>query len=281
MITAYCADSREHARLRAALRDERFLTVASSWAEFDAAAPAASWLLALLPRVALHGVDTLRLGALRRQLPLHPLVVVTMKDADGARCLHGIPLDEVVWLHELEVELPAAARRAGARRFQQSLSELAAAAHHLPVRVREALMAAARSDPPVRSVSELASLLGCDRSTLWYHWRKVVMPASRLRPEDLVDWLLLLYAVAHKRPGRKWSAAAEEIGVHEHTLGRTARRLTGFTLGEIEQGHQPMVLHLFQTRVVGVLLDPTSPSTFRHTAVEPSDVLSGASTFCD
>jgi hypothetical protein len=47
---------------------------------------------------------------------------------------------------------------------------------------------------------------------------------------------------------------AAELGVHEHTLGRLARRLAGSTLRELESVGWPTVVAIFRRRILHSLI---------------------------
>jgi hypothetical protein len=44
------------------------------------------------------------------------------------------------------------------------------------------------------------------------------------RLEDLLDWILLVEAVALRPDMQSWAAVAHSLGVHERSLARSARR---------------------------------------------------------
>jgi hypothetical protein len=79
-----------------------------------------------------------------------------------------------------------------------------------------------------RTVNEISVALGVGRSTLWKAWRDST--GQRGRFEDLVDWLLLVKAMAAHAEAGGWLHAASRVAVHEHTLMRIARRLVGVSL---------------------------------------------------
>ncbi len=106
-------------------------------------------------------------------------------------------------------------------------------------------------------MQDLAKSLGCDRTTLWYHWRTV--GTSELRLEDVIDWFLLLHASGLKTHNRSWENIAHELAVHPHTLGRMADRLVGVPLRVLEAAGQPALLDLFANRVVRRLV-PSMPA---------------------
>jgi AraC-like DNA-binding protein len=125
-------------------------------------------------------------------------------------------------------------------------------AQHLPARLREALALACDDGRNIRTVEKLAAAAGCDRRTLWTHWKNSV--GNGLRLQDFLHWLLLLRAAHRKSPARAWADVADEIGIHPHTLGRLARQLTGSSLRDLAaRGHAPLQQR-FHAEVVPLVL---------------------------
>ena len=59
-------------------------------------------------------------------------------------------------------------------------------APHLPPRLREALALACDDRRGIRTVEKLAAAAGCDRRTLWTHWKQSVGRHSALRLQDFL-----------------------------------------------------------------------------------------------
>jgi transcriptional regulator GlxA family with amidase domain len=129
-------------------------------------------------------------------------------------------------------------------------------APHLPPRLREALALACDDRRAIRTVEKLAAAAGCDRRTLWTHWKQSVGRHSGLRLQDFLHWVLLLRAAHRKTASRPWAEVAEEIGIHPHTLGRLARQLTGSSLRELSSRAHLTLAQAFETRVLPKVLDP-------------------------
>jgi AraC-like DNA-binding protein len=256
VLTLLCSEARYLPRLLAALPAEDSVTHAESWDEVHRHARpqgcsviVAEWL----PNTHAHE----RLTQFRNDFPSHPLVVVTHEDAENARSLAELRVSEVLWIREIEERLGPAVSRARAVTALAALTAAFESAHRLPPRLRSALRDACTSSRPPRSLSRLAANAGCHRSTLWVEWRQAVGDRNAcpdLRLEDLLDWLILISAVHRKAPGVKWTAVAHDMGVHEHTLARQARRLTGLTLREVERvGTLPLLARF--SELVRPLLD--------------------------
>jgi len=129
-------------------------------------------------------------------------------------------------------------------------------ARHLPPRLREALALACDGGRAIRTVEKLAAAAGCDRRTLWIHWKQSVGRHSELRLEDFLHWVLLLRAAQRKTDSRPWAAVAEELGIHPHTLGRLVRQLTGSSLRELSTRAEVTLPQVFETRVLPLVLGP-------------------------
>ncbi|HYH78388.1 MAG TPA: hypothetical protein VEX86_01280 [Longimicrobium sp.] len=142
----------------------------------------------------------------------------------------------------LPASLPAAFRRAP----------------NLPPRLREALALACDDRRAIRTVEKLAAAAGCDRRTLWTHWKQSVGRRSTLRLQDFLHWVLLLRATHRKTANRPWADVAEEIGVHPHTLGRLARQLTGSSLRELSTHGHGTLAEAFEAKVLAQVLEPAA-----------------------
>ncbi|HSU14022.1 hypothetical protein [Longimicrobium sp.] len=149
---------------------------------------------------------------------------------------------------------PARPARRSAAAVSPALAPAIRRAPHLPARLREALALACDEARNIRTVEKLASAAGCDRRTLWTHWKHTV--GAGLRLQDFLHWLLLLRATHRKTAARAWADVADEIGIHPHTLGRLARQLTGSSLRELAaRGHGPLEAR-FQADVIPLVLTP-------------------------
>jgi transcriptional regulator GlxA family with amidase domain len=127
-------------------------------------------------------------------------------------------------------------------------------AAHLPPRLREALALACDERRAIRTVEKLAAAAGCDRRTLWTHWKSAVGPDADLRLQDFLHWLLLLRAAHLKTPRLAWAEVADEVGIHPHTLSRLARQLTGWSLREMADGGHAALSRRFDAEVLSVVL---------------------------
>lgn len=149
---------------------------------------------------------------------------------------------------------PARAPRRAPSAVPAALAPAIRRAPHLPARLREALALACDEARNIRTVEKLATAAGCDRRTLWTHWKHTV--GAGLRLQDFLHWLLLLRAAHRKTAARAWADVADEIGIHPHTLGRLARQLTGSSLRDLAaRGHAALEAR-FQADVVPLVLTP-------------------------
>lgn len=153
-------------------------------------------------------------------------------------------------------EEPRPPRRPAAAAVAPGLSSSLRRAPHLPARLREALALACEEGRNIRTVEKLAAAAGCDRRTLWTHWKHTV--SGGLRLQDFLHWLLLLRATQRKTAARAWADVADEIGIHPHTLGRLARQLTGSSLRDLAVRGHAALEQRFQADVVALVLTPSS-----------------------
>ncbi|MEJ7811795.1 MAG: hypothetical protein WKG32_15395 [Gemmatimonadaceae bacterium] len=225
------------------------MMASEDWSRFEHVAPAAICSVIAVDWLCDDAICT-RLFAFHQRFPLHPVVLVTRKDADNVRHLKGLHVQEVVWPSEVAQTLWPAVRRACARDLLHRLAAAFVKAERLSVELRQALVSACWSEPPVRSVTVLAQMVGCDRRTLWRHWRDAAGRMSPLRLEDVVHWLLLLRAAGRKGPNRGWAVVARELNMHEHTLARSARRLAGCTLSDLSAAGLPALTTTFVQQVI-------------------------------
>ena len=223
----------------------------SSWAELEDAVRFCRCTVLVLEWL-VRGGSLEPLRRFRARHPAHPVVLVTQEDPENARCLMSLEVLEVLWIREIEQRLRHAVARARSQAMFHRVAEELEAAEHLPPRLRRALSHACTAPHPLRSVNSLAKAVGCHRGTLWTQWSRAV-PAGTLRLEDFLDWVLLITAAERKEPGVSWSAVADQIQVHQHTLARVARRLTGRTLREAEHGGTDVACQ-FTSSVLPVLV---------------------------
>jgi AraC-like DNA-binding protein len=128
-------------------------------------------------------------------------------------------------------------------------------AAHLPPRLREALLLACDERRSIRTVEKLAAAAGCDRRTLWTHWKNAVNGrGAELRLQDFLHWVILLRAAHRKRPSLAWADVADELGIHPHTLSRLARQLTGAPLRDLAAGGHTSLAVRFEAEVLAALV---------------------------
>src|ERR1051326_7964283 len=81
-----------------------------SWRRLEILAHSASCAIVVLPWLD-RDKAAAQLSSLRARVPFNPLVLVTTKDADNARNLGRVGIEEVVWLHEIDAALAPAVSR--------------------------------------------------------------------------------------------------------------------------------------------------------------------------
>lgn len=156
-------------------------------------------------------------------MPLRPCVLVTAQSQARGAVWPVLDQERIVLAQHVERRLMSAVRRARALGIR---AQVGRAATHIELKptVRRALAYLVRSPRPVRTVAELAVLLHVSRSTLWKAWHESASQSSA-RLEDVVDWLIVIEAAARKTTSLSWTDIAAQLGLHEHTLSRSAARL--------------------------------------------------------
>ncbi|HEY0021561.1 MAG TPA: hypothetical protein VGB24_01595 [Longimicrobium sp.] len=251
MIAIYCAVRDLERRLERSVPEEREPFTVRAWDEFESTAPRADCSVVLITWLP-GASETESLATFKRHHPQHPVVLVTRGDMTNARALAGMTVEDVVWLQDVERDLPAAVGRTCVLSQSRTLADALSQGRHLPPRLRQALLLAISAPRPVRTVSGLAAAVGCDRRTLWHHWNAAC--PGPLRVQDFLHWVLLMRALGGKTRDRSWASVAEEVGMHPDSLGRLARQLTGLGLRDLDTGRQATVADLFRTRVLGQVL---------------------------
>jgi AraC-like DNA-binding protein len=171
---------------------------------------------------------------LRAERPLQPMLLITRHSRHNARVLARAAFSDAEFLDSPIESIVAAIAALGrttclhttARELRNDLggrdSELA-----------EALARACLRTTAVRTVSEIASIMGYHRSTLAKRWQQVAAAGST--PHLFLDWLRLIHALrARACSQRSWCAIAEELGVSDKTLAGSAKRIFGCSLREAE-----------------------------------------------
>jgi hypothetical protein len=252
MIAVYCPEERHEAKLHAALVGIN-VKRAENWALFASEVGGCACGVVIVDWLA-GNLAVERLEALRVQYPHKPVVLVTRKDADNVRLSHRVRIDELVWTEELEQSLPDALERMLRTHSFKEIVGTLEGADGLPRRLRDALAHLFRSPHVIVTIAALGAAVGCDRRTLWRLWAGTVDGEEGPRLQDIIDWNLLLRAIFLRAEAASWVGIAEQLGVHEHTLSRMSKRLTGLDLRGLGLLAPEAVLELFHERVLGVLV---------------------------
>jgi hypothetical protein len=230
MYALYSPESQLLERIRGALPREEHGITTTSWSTFESLAPRAQCLM--IASRWLSQEIRLPLSAPVVGHAAAPLILITTRDADNARrALHSGAM-QLVWLCDVDRELHPLLRSMCARFILRRAAELLDGCATLPPPLKVALACACRAERPIRSVSELSSLLGRNRKTLWRYWHGTSGATTTLRLEDFLDWILVVHAAHLKTVTRSWAQVASTLGTHEHTLARMMTRLARTKLGD-------------------------------------------------
>lgn len=202
------------------------LAVASE-ADFVQRAPYAT--VAILSTRSVAGPCLKLLKSIEMASPSLPLLIITTFTPENARALVRVQLSSVVWTVD-----PPGHLRAEVARLRNKFRISPGSLTHLE-RVAPALARAFRLiefGATIVSVQGLARAIHCDPTTLRRQWRARFTTGSL---KELVDWGVLLRASYLASKGTTRLQAARSVGVHQTTLARIAKRLSGHSLGEFWQ----------------------------------------------
>lgn len=218
-----------------------------------------------------HGIDDADRAAVERVSSVQQPVVVVSASAGIADNLVAFGAE---WVRQrmLERDLVEALSRARATSALAAISRTIDTNSTIPAKLRRALVYATIPHASIQSfgtsrlgsVERLARYVECDRSTLTAQWRSAWSRAFAesapesvdpdLRLEDFVHWPLLIRAVVRKTGRQSWARIATRFGMHEDTLRRASKRLTGRSLAQLA-GDGPLSLcGEFFDRVIEPLL---------------------------
>lgn len=252
-IALYSPDNHGLALLTRCLRCVAWCVATTVWQDYEQRAQSSPCGVLLMAWLHEPSFDRLRAFAARH--PDHAVILVTTRDADNARFLKDIRAHEVIWIGEARAALRAAVERVRAGWALERLAHRIAEATHLSPELRRALSFACHRDARITTVGELAAWIGCDRRTLWRHWRMAGLEASL---SDIVDWLVLLRAIDRYAHAPSWRCVADDLHIDRQTLQRQARRLLGRTLGELAAGGVTHCADEFMARCALTRLPSTS-----------------------
>ncbi|HXT18810.1 MAG TPA: hypothetical protein VN706_24510 [Gemmatimonadaceae bacterium] len=262
MIIIFATEPQLVRRAGVALHDVGQVTLVTEWSRFNELHRTARCTIVADPWISL-GELTPKVAALRDGAPFVPLVVVTGSVHDQGHDDRELFRDSLVGLHAFERRLRRVVCRALVRAWFIRVGQRIRATTTVPSALGHALSIACDEPRDAASIGMLATRVGCDRSTLWHQWRRIV-PDDGLRLEDFLGWLLLVRGTGLRAAGDSWPVVATELGVHHHTLARLARRLTDVTLREIAGQPTSWVVDQLRSRALSRITDVAQdmPSTF-------------------
>ena len=257
MVMVFSPEEKQLSRIAASVRPVAEVVATSDWGAVEAGTESQNCLVAAIDWLP-GNPHFARLTALKARRPALAVVLVTRWERENARLLKGLKLEEVVWTMEIPRELAPAVQATCAHEynFVRCLAAPLRLAGWIPASLREGLARACESDTPVRTVNQLAAIVGCDRRTLWYQWQQSMDGRAGLRLQDFLHWLLVLRAFGRKTPDRSWSRVASDIGVHSATLARYVRQLAGAGLNEMTDADTMRLAEEFREKWIELLAAP-------------------------
>jgi hypothetical protein len=186
---------------------------------------------------------------------LHPLILVTSRNSDNAARAPGLSPADIVWNANIEDDLWTKIRRASSLGVLERIAACFRQSTRLPAALREALALACTAPRPITTVTELGTLVGRDRRTIWRLWHQHHAGETPVRIEDVLHWLILIRAVLHKEQDLSWHSVARTLGVHEQTLARFAQSLAGTNLGTLTFQGPFAVRDDFARKILNGLVD--------------------------
>lgn len=145
----------------------------------------------------------------------------------------GVRASTVVWWRDLERRMPRSLERCGALMPLELACGLVGSSAGLTGTLERALLHVLRRRPPLSSVNRWAAEIPESRSTLFRHWRRTFGRDPVLSPKGLVEWLLLLHAVALRGTGKRWGGVARRLGISPRTLRRISGRRLQRSLADL------------------------------------------------
>lgn len=165
--------------------------------------------------------------------PFAPLVLYTDEDSRLLREVADLVVEEVVFAEE---GLSALARsiRCASRGWFQGFASMVHAMDGMNHRLRRLLRTLLAAPRPYVVVTDLAEAVGVAPATVQRHWREHWPGPPPLRLEDLLAWIVILWAYMAKHPGNRWKGIATRLGVTPRHLRDLSRRLGLGTLRDLE-----------------------------------------------
>lgn len=213
--------------------------------ELENAAPTARCVALVSQDLSLPGLADWLHGLISR-CPGAGWILVTRASAENADALLQVRgLDHLIWEPDMDAMLwPAVVEILDARPLTHLANTIKRAPDLAPELIR-CLTSACLSPRPIRTEGSLARTAGLSERRLRQLWRSSLAEGSS--PKELLDWILVCWALRTKSSDRSWSGVAAQLGVKEDTLRAACSRRTGRTLGTL--------LGLGRESVRGLVLD--------------------------
>lgn len=189
---------------------------------------------------------------LGREMPWVPVILVTDQAPDVARWLREQRVSDIVWFEAVRTELRG---RVETQCRTAALFTLAAQieASTLPHALRRGLAHSFRAatDRPVRTVKELAQVLGRSPVTLSQAFRTRVSSEATLG--QFLNALVILRAHQLRNSRLTWEAVGRRLGYSRSTLHLKSKQWTGQTLKQLARTPRAHLMSKFVSEYVDPL----------------------------
>ena len=163
-----------------------------------------------------------------------PVLLVTYETVDNVRALAQLAVADVLFMPVSDERLLSALHGLSKyTAFGMVANRLRSESCRLDPAIAGMLSMVCMDPTPMHTVSDLATRMGCHRSTFSERWSHSAAPG--FRPHLFIDWMRVVHAIVERvRTGRSWSAIAVQLGMNEKTLYSAAQRVFHMQLTLVE-----------------------------------------------
>jgi hypothetical protein len=239
------------------------VVIASDWRQVQKRIGDASCLIIHLEP--LHSETLGNFCLLKARLALLPVVAIAEHQPTVAIALRDVVIEELIWTQNVSQQLQPSVQHALSKARFNRIATAVRANIHLTHVTRDFLTTALLARKPFRTIEDVAVALGVNSKTIHNHWHE--SGVADLSPKNFLDWIILLRADALRASGLSWSAVTSRTGVHQHTLARAARRLTGRPLSSVISSSSSTIEAEFSQKALPPLFGTDIPELLNFSAI--------------